>query len=248
MLLAHADDVAVDLQRDGFGEGHGFAAPVVVLHLDGEGDQFGVLGAEGRELVDASPLEIVFQPVEGRVVRVARPDAGKILVRLALGDAVNRDAFLVGFAPSLLASHLPPCLASAPALATPVLPKFLPDLVGATVVETTAGLRRDAGVVVEDEALVAPAASRAGLAAGHGGFGVGAGGGARRAAGFEVAVLGASLSCGRRRSQKKRATQGMSSALSLEGRQAPTLGQLMPKSDPDSPRLRGRGPQEPAPP
>lgn len=39
MLLAHADGVAVDLQRDGFGEGHGFAAPVVVLHLDGEGDQ-----------------------------------------------------------------------------------------------------------------------------------------------------------------------------------------------------------------
>lgn len=144
MLLAHADDVAVDLQCDGFGEGHGFAAPVVVLHLDGEGDQFGVLGAEGRKLVDASPLEVVFQPVEGRVVRIARPDARKILVRLALGDAVNRDAFLVGFAPSLLASHLPPCLASAPALATPVLPKFLPDLVGATVVETTASLHRDA--------------------------------------------------------------------------------------------------------
>lgn len=39
MLLVHADGVSVDLQRDGFGEGHGFAAPVVVLHLDGEGDQ-----------------------------------------------------------------------------------------------------------------------------------------------------------------------------------------------------------------
>lgn len=99
---------------------------------------------------------------------------------------------------------------------------------------------------MEDEALVTPAAGRAGLAAGCGGFGVDAGGGACRATGFEVAVLGASLSCGRRRSQKKRATQGMSSTLSLEGRQAPTLGQLMPKSDPDSPSPRGRGPQEPA--
>lgn len=196
MLLAHADDVAVDLQRDGFGEGHGFAAPVVVLHLDGEGDQFGVLGAEGCELVDAGALEVVPQPVEGGVVRIARPDAGEVLVRLAAGDAVDRDAFLVGFAPSLLASHLAPRLASAPTLAAPVLPKLLPDLVGATVVETTAGLHRDAHIVVEDEALVALAAGPARLVAGRGGFGVGAGGRARRPTGLKVAVFGASLSCG----------------------------------------------------
>uniref|UniRef100_A0A8D0F6J3 Uncharacterized protein n=1 Tax=Strix occidentalis caurina TaxID=311401 RepID=A0A8D0F6J3_STROC len=196
MLLAHADDVVVDLQRDGFGEGHSFAAPVVVLHLDGEGDQFGVLGAEGRELVDAGPLEVVSQPVEGGVVRITGPDAGEVLLRLAVGDAVDRDAFLMGFAPSLLANHLAPCLASAPALAAPVLPKLLPNLVGATVVDTTAGLHWDTGGVVEDEALVALAARRAGLAAGGGGSGLSAGGGARCPTSLEVAVFGAFLSCG----------------------------------------------------
>jgi len=196
VLLAHADDVAVDLQCDGLGEGDGFAAPVVVLHLDGEGDQVGVLGAEGRELVDARPLEVVFQPVEGGVMRIARPDAGEVLLRLAAVDAVDRDAFLVGFAPNLLANHLALLLAATPALAAPVLPKLLLDLVGASVAGATAALRWEAGPVVEDEALVALTARRAGLAAGRGGFGVGAGGGARRPAGLEVAVLGTSLSCG----------------------------------------------------
>lgn len=196
MLLAHADDVAVDLQRDSFGEGHGFAAPVVVLHLDGERDQFGVLGAEGCELVDARPLEVVSQAVEGGVVRIACPNAGEVLVRLAAGDAVDHDAFLMGFAPSLLASHLAPRLASAPALAALVLPKLLLGFVGATIVGTTASLHRDTGGMVEDEALVALAAGGAWLAAGRRGVRVGAGGRARRPAGLEVTVLGAFLSCG----------------------------------------------------
>lgn len=42
VLLAHADDISIHLHGDGFGEGHCFAAPVVVLHGDIEGDERGV--------------------------------------------------------------------------------------------------------------------------------------------------------------------------------------------------------------
>lgn len=129
-------------------------------------------------------------------MRISRPDAGEELVCLAAGDTINHGALLVGLAPRLLASHLAPRLTSTPALAAPVLPKFFLDLVGAVVVGTTTGFCWDACVVVEDEALVALAARRAWLAAGRGGFGVGAGGRTRRPAGLKVAVLGASLSCG----------------------------------------------------
>lgn len=195
VLLAHADDAAVDLQRDGLGEGHGFAASVVVLHFDGERDQFGVLGAEGCELVDAGALEVVPQPVEGGVVRVARRDAGHVLGGPARGDAVGHRAFLVGLAPDLLTNQGPPRLAAAPALA-PVLPELLLRPVGAAAVGAAAGLHRDARGVGEDEAVVAAAARRARLPAGPGGFGVGAGGGARCPTGFKVAVLGTSRSCG----------------------------------------------------
>uniref|UniRef100_A0A8B9FEM4 Uncharacterized protein n=1 Tax=Amazona collaria TaxID=241587 RepID=A0A8B9FEM4_9PSIT len=80
----------------GLGEGHSFAAPVVVLHLDGEWDQFGVpLGAEGGELVDAGPLEVVSQPIEGGVVRVTRPNARQVLHDLAPWGAIDHRTLLM---------------------------------------------------------------------------------------------------------------------------------------------------------
>uniref|UniRef100_A0A8C6YML9 Uncharacterized protein n=1 Tax=Nothoprocta perdicaria TaxID=30464 RepID=A0A8C6YML9_NOTPE len=72
VLLAHGDDGAVDLQADALGEGHGLAAPVVVLHGDPEGLAGGRAGAARRgQQVHAGALEVVAQPVEGGVVRVA---------------------------------------------------------------------------------------------------------------------------------------------------------------------------------
>lgn len=195
MLLAHGDDVAIDLQGEGLGEGHGFAAPVVVLHLDSEWDKLGVpLGAEGCELVDAGPLEVVSQPIEGGVVRVTRPDAREVLHGLAPWDATDHRTLLMGFTPPLPAGHLA-TIASTPALACPIVPKLLLGLVGAPVVDTSAGLHGDAGVVVEDEALVAMAPWGTGFTAGGGTSGVGAGGGTPCPTGLEVTVLGASLSC-----------------------------------------------------
>uniref|UniRef100_A0A8B9FH39 Uncharacterized protein n=1 Tax=Amazona collaria TaxID=241587 RepID=A0A8B9FH39_9PSIT len=124
----------------GLGEGHGFAAPVVVLHLDGEWDQFGVpLGAEGGELVDAGPLEVVSQPIEGGVVRVTRPNARQVLHDLAPWGAIDHRTLLMGFTPPLPTGHLA-TVTPTPALACPILPKLLLGLVGAPVVDTSAGL------------------------------------------------------------------------------------------------------------
>uniref|UniRef100_A0A8C4P8Q8 Uncharacterized protein n=1 Tax=Dromaius novaehollandiae TaxID=8790 RepID=A0A8C4P8Q8_DRONO len=92
-----------NLEGHRLGEGHGFAAPVVVLHRDPERHQRRVLGAEGGQLVDAGALEVEPQPVEGGVVRVARPDAGGVLVGHAAGDAAHRGARLVDLAAGLLA-------------------------------------------------------------------------------------------------------------------------------------------------
>lgn len=190
--LAEAEGHVVDRQGDLLGVGDHAAAPVVILHSDGEGDEGGVVRAEAGQPVDAGAHEIVAAPVEGGVMGVAGGHADGAALGHALPHALHHGAPLARLATGLLAHHHAQIgVAPAPRLAGLVGPKLFTGTVVTTVVGAAAAGHRHALAAAEDVALVAGAGFDAGLGASGGRILVGARGRAGVAAGFVVAVFGA---------------------------------------------------------
>ena len=199
LRLAEAEGDVVDLQGDLFGVGHRSAAPMVVLHGDVEGDERGVGRAEGGQLINARPHEVVAPPIEGGVVGVPAGHADRPLYGHALPHSLHHAALLARFAAAFIANHHPQGgVAAATRVAQLVCPKLLSWSVVEAVVGATAAGGRHALRSAEDVAWIASAAFHAGLGARLRGVGVEAGRGAGGAAGVVVAVLGAGQCCKRR--------------------------------------------------
>ena len=192
MRLAEAEGHVVDLQGDFLGVGDHAAAPVVVLHGDGERDKGGVIRAEGGQLVDAGAHEVIVAPIEGGVVGVAGGHADRAALGHAPPHALHHGAPLIRLAAGVLAHHhahlwVTPALRSAGLIG----PEVLPGPVVATIVGAAAAGHRHALAAAEDVALVAGAGLHAGPGASGPRVPVVACGRAGAAAGFVVAVFGA---------------------------------------------------------